>query len=410
MKLLHFADAHIGVENHGRIDPVTGLHTRLLDFVASLTKMADLAVEQQVDAVLFAGDGYRVHDPNPTHQREFARQIKRLSDAGIPTVMVVGNHDHPVAYGRASALDIFRVLQVEHVTVFNRPGLQRISTRSGPLQVAGLPWPHRSLLLAKEEYKQLNDEEIALRIEEIMAGLIEHLADQVNQGIPAVLLAHLSAATAIYSGSERTAMIGREPVLLPGVLANPAFDYVALGHIHRFQDLNQGKTPPVVYSGSLDRVDFGEEGEEKGFCLVEIAGKGQVSYRHIPIPVRPFVTIRLSVKEGEDPTVKLLAAIAAENIENAVVRVFYTVSDEQLPLLNLRHVQDALAGAHLVTHLTREPSASERLRRAEVSRELATSEALQRYLLNHPELKPLERDLLAYAAKIEEKWQQGVRE
>ncbi len=410
MKLLHFADAHIGVENHGRIDPTTGLHTRLLDFVSSLTKMVDIALDEQVDAVLFAGDGYRVHDPNPTHQREFARQVKRLSDAGIPTVMVVGNHDHPVSFGRASALDIFRVLQVEHVTVFNRPGLQQVRTKSGVLQVAGLPWPHRSMLLAKEEYKQLNDEEIALRIEEIMGGLIENLAEQVEPGTPAVLLAHLSAATAVYSGSERTAMIGREPVLLPGVLANPAFDYVALGHIHRFQDLNPGGTPPVVYSGSLDRVDFGEEGEAKGFCLVEIDPGASASYRHVPLPVRPFVTIRTAIKEGEDPTAKLLGAIAAENIDQAVVRVFYTVSDEQLPLLNLRQIQEALANAHLVTHLTREQAASERLRRAEVSRELATREALQRYLLNHPDLKPLEGDLLSYAAKIEEKWQQGVKE
>ena len=85
IKLLHLADLHIGMENYGRLDPATGLHTRLLDYLARLDEAIDLGLSQGVDMVLIAGDIYKNRTPNPTHQREFARRIRRLRQAGLPT-------------------------------------------------------------------------------------------------------------------------------------------------------------------------------------------------------------------------------------------------------------------------------------------------------------------------------------
>ncbi|SVB35813.1 uncharacterized protein METZ01_LOCUS188667, partial [marine metagenome] len=107
LKVLHLADIHMGIENYGRLDPETGLHTRLQDFVGCLSFAVDTALEENVGLVLFSGDAYRTCDPNPTHQREFAAQFCRFSDEGIPVVMVVGNHDNPVSFGKASSIDIF---------------------------------------------------------------------------------------------------------------------------------------------------------------------------------------------------------------------------------------------------------------------------------------------------------------
>lgn len=78
MRFLHCADLHLGVENHGRIDPATGLHTRLVDFVRCLEFVVSLALEKAADMVLFAGDIYKSPNPNPTWQREFAVQLHRL--------------------------------------------------------------------------------------------------------------------------------------------------------------------------------------------------------------------------------------------------------------------------------------------------------------------------------------------
>ncbi len=84
MKFLHLADVHLGMENYGRIDPSTGLHTRLKDFIKCFSFAIDIALEEKVDLVIFTGDAYKNSNPNPTHQREFARQIYRLSEAEIP--------------------------------------------------------------------------------------------------------------------------------------------------------------------------------------------------------------------------------------------------------------------------------------------------------------------------------------
>ncbi|MEC8931542.1 MAG: metallophosphoesterase [Candidatus Latescibacterota bacterium] len=73
MRLLHLADLHLGTENYGRLDPATGLHSRLMDFLQCLASLFDHAIDEQFDAVLLAGDVYRTPTPNPTWQREFAQ-------------------------------------------------------------------------------------------------------------------------------------------------------------------------------------------------------------------------------------------------------------------------------------------------------------------------------------------------
>src|SRR3990172_5581914 len=99
MKIIHFADLHLGVENYGRINPQTGLSTRLEDFLPSFDELADFAIAETADLVLFCGDAYKTREPTQTQQREFARRINRLSTGGIPSFLLVGNHDLPHAIG-----------------------------------------------------------------------------------------------------------------------------------------------------------------------------------------------------------------------------------------------------------------------------------------------------------------------
>src|SRR5947209_17561979 len=102
LRLAHIADTHIGMENYGRINPETGLNQRLHDFLSSLDQAVDGAIAEDVDLVVFSGDIYKTRDPTPTHQREFARRIQRLTAQGIQVVLVAGNHDIPLSAGRAT--------------------------------------------------------------------------------------------------------------------------------------------------------------------------------------------------------------------------------------------------------------------------------------------------------------------
>jgi len=100
IRVLHFADLHVGMENYGKLDPQTGVSSRIGDFLARLDNIVDYALQHEADLVIFAGDAFKTRDPEPTQQREFARRIKRLADR-VPVFMLVGNHDIPGTAARA---------------------------------------------------------------------------------------------------------------------------------------------------------------------------------------------------------------------------------------------------------------------------------------------------------------------
>jgi len=350
MRLVHTADLHLGVENYGRTDPATGLNTRFLDFLARLDDVVEHAVRRRADLVISAGDAFRSREPSPTHQREFARRVRRLTAAGIPVLLLVGNHDLASLPAKATAMDVYAALEVPGVTVGRNPEVIRLETKSGPLQVACLPALHRSRLLG-EEAGRLGAEEVRTRSQEALCRLIDELAAQVRPDAPAVLAAHVAVEGATL-GSEANLMAGPEPLVPVARIANPAFAYVALGHVHKFQDLNPGRRPPldyarggpanagrgdpepvegpaVVYAGSLERVDFGEENEAKGFVEVEIAGN-EAHYEFVEVAARRFVTIEVEVK-GEDPTAEVVEAIGKRDVADAVVRT-RVISEREVTL------------------------------------------------------------------------------
>jgi len=399
IQLLHIADTHIGVENYGRLDTTTGLHTRLQDFVKCLEFAVDTALASNVDAVLFAGDAYKQSAPNPTHEGKFAGQLKRLADQQIPVVMITGNHDISSAFGKVSALNIFQTLGgEEHFIVADKPRLVRLQTRKGPFQVACFPWPTRHILLTKDDYKNLSDEAITKIIEEKSQNRIEKFARDLDPALPAVLLAHLAVADAEYSGSERSTMIGQDPVILRGILKNPAFDYVALGHIHKYQDLNPDGQPHIVYPGSIERVDFGEAQEKKGFCLVALQ-KGQTTYEFLPTPARKFVKIEVDVRTHDFPTEVILRKVTAVDITDAIVRLSYTVDEQQKGQVDERKLYAALQDAFLVAGVNQLTEDKKR-QRPRIAGGLSILETLTQYVEFTPDLQPLKDDLQNYAERL----------
>ncbi|MCC7493811.1 MAG: exonuclease SbcCD subunit D [Fimbriimonadaceae bacterium] len=410
MRLLHFADTHLGVETYGRVDPATGRHSRLQDFAATLNQALDVALSEPLDAALFAGDAYRTCYPSPTHQQIFAEAIGRLLRADVPLVLVAGNHDLPVAFGRNSALDVFGSLAAERVTVLRQPGLVSIATAAGTLQVVGLPWPTPALLRGHDATLQLDDQALLARLRQLCEERLDQLAQQLEPALPAVLLAHVTAADAVFSGSEKVGLVSGDPALSRGVLADPRFDYVALGHVHRHQELNGGQRPAVVYCGSLDRIDFGEANDVKGVCLVSIApgptpAARTVTWRHAPLAVRPFVALELAVPPHREATAYLVERLRDLELRDAVLRVRYTCTDEQYAKLDSSAVRRAVDGAFLVAGLIRERPAVASRPRVEVTEHHGLPEALGRYLDTRPELVPLRNELMQAGLALEQELQ-----
>lgn len=401
IRLLHFADIHIGMENYGRIDKSTGVSRRVLDFLDRFDDLIDYGLERGVDLVIFAGDAYKRRSPSPTYQRAFAKRIKRLADAGVPVVLLVGNHDLPTMAKKASSVDIFSTLDVPNVIVGRDYEVHTVETRHGPVQVATVPYPIRQRLLVDDEYRGLSIDELDDALQRIVTDIIAGLKSELDSDVPAVLAAHLSITGATY-GSERSVMIGRDALVAKSAIDDPAWDYVALGHVHKHQSLNQSATahPPMVYAGSLERIDFGEEGDPKGFCWVELT-RGEATWEFVEVEARPFVTVRADVRDAEEPLATLREIIAEHDLHNAVVRLILQMREDQKTLLRDYEVRELLADAYYIGGINREVERKARVRLGEQSPEEMTDRELLATYLEVKETPP-ERieDLLEHAAAI----------
>jgi exonuclease SbcD len=414
MKILHFADLHLGVETYGHLDPATGLSSRLLDFLNALDQVVDFAIENKVDLVLFCGDAYKSREPTQTQQREFAKRINRLSTSGIPIFLLVGNHDLPNAIGKATTTEIFDTLTVEKVYVSNRPQIYRIPTASGIVQIVSLPWLRRSALLTREETKNLTFDQMNQRLEQALTSVIAAKAQELDPGLPAILAAHVWVSGA-QVGSERSMTIGQEHALLVSNVAHPAFDYIALGHIHKHQVLSDN--PPVVYAGSLERLDFSEAEDDKGFYLVEIepdseTGKRRVSFDFHPVAGRRFVTIEVNIEPSDaEPTSTVLKSIAEQQdkVKDAIVRLNISLPVEIEGQLRDSDIRSAVKEAYYFT-IAKDIKRETRLRLGQwTAEEIIPSDALKAYLESKKTSPERAKLLLEYGERLiqEQRTRQG---
>lgn len=399
IKILHFADLHLGIESYGILNPETGLSARLEDFLAAFDKVVEYSISERVDLVLFCGDAYERKDPSQTYQREFARRMLKLSQAGIPVVLVPGNHDLHPSPNKASSVDIFAVLTSADpnlpsttyhlpstIHTSRRPQIFNISTKSGPIQVLSVPWLWRSQIMAKEEYSNLSFEAVNQEMSRIVVELINKQAQSISGESPAVLASHLWV-TGSKIGSEQRYILEKDYSVLSSALALPAFDYVALGHIHSQQSF--ALDPPVAYAGSLERIDFSDEGIRKGFYLVEIdeskpRARREAACKFIELPVRKFVTLNIKLNTEElNPQTALMQEIErnSEKIRDAVVRLEIKWSHTTQMRPPDQEIRRSLKGAFLVSGIKWEmaQSSSGRLGHISSASSLKPLEALEEY-------------------------------
>jgi len=309
MKILHFADAHIDHAQHGKMNLERNLPQRVVDFERSLITIVDTAIEENVDLVLFAGDAYKDRSPLPTYQKLFEAQIYRLSEARIHTILLTGNHDMPKAQRRAHALQEFETLRLPYIHVISRVSELTETELGLPVRVIGIPWVY------KDRFKEMvqKDQTLPLDLdEEIEEYIAQYVLNQIRNADPNViqiLLAHATVVGAVLS-DEQNLMVGKDHKLPAAFVKDERLDYVALGHIHKAQNLNgpgpdeQGdyKHPPAIYSGSIERLDFGERADKKYFVIADVQkGKTEVSWRELS-GIRPFYNVNIEITEQNDIT------------------------------------------------------------------------------------------------------------
>mgnify|MGYP001211663525 CR=1 FL=1 len=361
MKILHFADAHIDIAAHGRHDNTSGLPLRVLDFLTALDTIIEAAIQERVDLVIFAGDAYKDRTPSPTYQREWGKRIMRLSQARIPTLLIVGNHDLSPAQGRANALQEYETLQVPYIHVAGKPQFFRSGELDGlPVQIIALPWVSRSGLLARTQQESAAAADVNAVLETRLGDLVGQWLEEADPNTITLLAAHTSVQGAVYGG-ERSVMLGGDLTLPGSVVRDARLDYVALGHIHKAQNLNERAHPPVIYPGSIERVDFGEAQDDKFYVIAQVErGSTQVEWRKLN--GRRFIDRFVKPRSAHTLQSELLAALPDEaDLEGAVVRLVVEYPRAWESALDEKELRTRAANA-FEFHFIRRPQMEARLR------------------------------------------------
>ena len=404
MLIVHTADVHIGVENYGFPDPLTRTSTRLNDFLSSFDEVVNYSIDNKADLVLMCGDAYKSRNPNQTHQREFAKRIAEITKHNIPVFLLAGNHDSPNIRVQATALDIFNTLDAPYVNIGAELKTHLIETKSGPIQIIALPWIRKGDFITSQDTKGLSNTQINKEIQKTITDIIKSEIENLNPEIPAILAGHVSIDSAKTS-SEKSMMLGKDYILLKSSITSNKLDYVALGHIHKHQILNDN--PKIVYPGSLERVDFGEEKDVKGFCSIVLdpnqeSGNREQEFNFIPVAARRFITIRSKIKNSDtSPTETVISQIKNHDISDCIVQVIIEIPASKINDLNENKIRESLKEAHFIAAINKNIIEETRIRLDKpLSETITPKEALEAYLEERALDKTLKAQVMQRAENI----------
>ncbi len=340
--LIHVSDIHFGSgESHGRINPETGLNIRFEDFVLALEKTVNYAIEHNIDVFLFSGDAYRNACPEPIYQKMLARELKRLCDHDIKIILVVGNHDQIFKSTESHAMSVFQSLRIPGMTIVDRPIQQKIATKNGAFQLVGLPHITKHNLMTISKYADFQ----ASQIDDVLVGHVQDMLrshfEELDATLPTVATAHMSLDRAV-AGIEQDLLIGYTLTFPAEMFIDPRVDYVAMGHIHKYQVIRE-ENPAIVYAGSLERVDFGEAHEDKGFVHVRLS-RGKTEFKFHSIQPRPFITVDADLTKSSTPTETLIKKVKEKFTPGCVLRIRYRIDQSRLDEVSDKDVLAATEG------------------------------------------------------------------
>jgi len=387
MKFLHTSDWHIGRSLYGR--------KRYDEFSAFLDWLAGFIEARGMDALLVAGDVFDTGTPSNRAQELYYGFLRRVSASCCRHVVIIaGNHDSPSFLNAPK--EILKALQVHVVGAFTGNPEDEVLVLKGPsgnpeAVVCAVPYLRDRDIRIAEAGESLEDKNMRL-IQGIkthyaeIAGLAEEKRKPFGD-IPVVALGHLFAAGGktlegdgvreLYVGS--LARVGKE--VFP-----PAFDYVALGHLHLAQTV--GGDPRIRYSGSPIPMGFGEAGREKKVIRVEFQGRVPEISEH-PIPC--FQVLERISGDMEKILGRLFELKALGS--RAWLEIEYTGSD-LVPDLQLR-MEEAVAGTGMEIRRIRNRQVMDRiLQKKEAEEELdslSVTDVFDRLLDAHgvdPEKRP----------------------
>ena len=289
LRIAHLADTHLGYAMYGKADPVSGRNQRAVDVESSFAAAIDDVLRRNVDLVLHAGDVFHHTRPSWSTLAHFVRQMRRLEIAGIPAVVIAGNHDTPRLRTTGSVYGLLALAL---------PGVRFIAG----YEVESETFDHLGVTVHGVPHGALTNPDPPLL-----------LPDRARRNI--VVTHGVAPGIAVKQAHEPG-----EVNLTPNLLASD-LDYVALGHVH----LRAQAGTNAWYSGATERTSWNDQAAEPGYALVSIGGEHRIpAVEFVDVPARPMAT--LSPIDGADRTAAdladmILARAGALDMPDAMVRV-----------------------------------------------------------------------------------------
>jgi len=360
MRILLAPDLHCYYSTYERIRE--GVSTRYEEWETLASALVQRAREHEVDLAVFPGDFFTDARPGSLQLQSVVRLLKRFEAAGIPCVGCAGNHDL-AGPGRPGPTAV--LAEVNPEWGHSRPTMTTVAG----CQIGILPAVKPQTLVSDE----------VPDISSALLAIARGLAARRDPDKPSVLIGHWTISGAQCSSGQVLGM-GSEPTLPVGELIAMGWDAVLFGHIHKPQRLNG--CPPVLYSGALQRIDWGEEHDERGFYIIDLDAK-TVGWHDLP--AKRLVTVDWT-GPADIPLVR-----------DAIVRVRYKLDPEHLidesEIVAVLHQFGADHVAAIQPEVVREVRA-----RAEVSESTGPMEALEQWL-GLRDLPDARRDAVTTAAR-----------
>lgn len=272
MRILHTADWHLGRSLEGR--------SRLAEQAQFIDELVKIVEEEKVDAILMAGDAFDTVNPPAAAEQLFYDGLSRLSDKGKrPIIVIAGNHDNPDRLSAASPLAGNHAI---HLIGYPSHEVLKVDVPHAQQQmiVAALAYPSEARL---EQVLSETHDEVLLRnkYDERICELFSIMSKQFQPNTVNMAMSHIHVAGGSTSDSERPIEVGGAYTVAATSMPEAA-QYVALGHLHRPQNIKRASTL-TRYSGSPLAYSFSEIGYAKSVTILE-ANPGQpVEMREIPL-------------------------------------------------------------------------------------------------------------------------------
>jgi len=321
MKIIHFSDTHLGYGEYSKVNAESGINQRELDVYAAFKQAVDLILKKKPDLVIHAGDLFDSPRPNNRAIHIALSELQRLSAKGIPTVIISGNHSTPRIAASGSIFEALTILP----NIYPVYKKQYEKIKIGDASVHIVPHASSDSELSTELKKVKPDPKAKFNILGLHAGV---------------------TWDNVYKMGEFSELI------IPGksLTRFKDFDYIALGHWHRFLPLKG--IPNAFYSGSTERFTFREEGYPKGVIFADLT---KHTTEFFPLKVREMIKLgplNCAKKDASEILDKISDLKAQNKIKGRIVQLkLENLTRVTYVQLDLREIRTRLADAfHVDIH------------------------------------------------------------